>query len=142
MALEHTLAIIKPDAWKGRRAGAILSRIEQEGFAIRGMRLVQLTRAQAEGFYDVHRGRPFFDELCAFMSSGPCVVLKLEAEGAIETWRRVIGATDPAKAADGTIRKLFGADLGHNAVHGSDAPETGLRETAYFFAGYEVGSKA
>jgi nucleoside-diphosphate kinase len=142
MSLEHTLAIIKPDAWKARKAGAIISRIEQEGFAIRGMRLVSLTRPQAEGFYDVHRGKPFFDELCAFMSSGPAVVMKLEAEGAINRWREVIGATDPAKAAAGTIRKLYGSTVGNNAVHGSDAPETAVREIAYFFAGYEVGSKA
>jgi nucleoside-diphosphate kinase len=142
MSLEHTLAIIKPDAWQAHNAGAILSRIEQEGFAIRGLRLLSLTRAQAEGFYDVHRGRPFFDELCAFMSSGPCVVMKLEAEGAINRWREVIGATDPAKAAAGTLRKLYGANLGHNAVHGSDAAETSAREIGYFFAGYEVGSRA
>ena len=142
MALEHTLAIIKPDAMKARRAGAILARIEQEGFSIKGLKQLQLTRRQAEGFYDVHRGRPFFEELCQFMSSGPVMVLMLEAEGAIDRWRGVIGATDPAKAAPGTLRALHGASLGQNAVHGSDGPGTAARETAYFFAGFEVDSKA
>ena len=142
MALERTLAIIKPDAMASRKAGAIIARIEEEGFVIRGLRQLHLTRAQAEGFYDVHRGRPFFDELCAFMSSGPVVVMWLEAESAIAKWRGVIGATDSAKAAAGTIRKLYGTNLGRNAVHGSDAPETAARETAYFFSGLEVGSTA
>lgn len=142
MALEQTLAIIKPDAWEARKAGAIITRIEEEGFRIRGLRLLQLTGQDAEGFYDVHRGRPFFEGLVAFMSSGPVVVMALEAEGAIDKWRTVIGATDPAKAAAGTIRKLHGTDLGRNAVHGSDAPATAAREIAYFFSGVEIGSKA
>jgi nucleoside-diphosphate kinase len=138
MATERTLAIVKPDAMEAKRAGVILARIEEEGFAVRAMRQVKLTRAQAEGFYEVHRGRPFFDELCAFMSRGPVVALVLEAEGAIDKWRGVIGATDPGKAADGTIRKLYGRNVGENAVHGSDAPATAALEIAYFFAGCDL----
>jgi nucleoside-diphosphate kinase len=142
MAREQTLAIIKPDAWEAHKAGAIIARIEEEGFVIRGMRLLHLSRAQAEGFYDVHRGRPFFEDLVTFMSRGPVVVMAIEADAAIDKWRGVIGATDPAKAAPGTIRKLHGTDLGQNAVHGSDAPATAAREIAYFFSGVELGSKA
>jgi nucleoside-diphosphate kinase len=138
MAVERTLAIIKPDAMAARKAGAILARLEDEGFIIRGLRMLHLTQAQAEGFYEVHRGKPFYDELVVFMSRGPIIVMVLEKEGAIEAYREVIGATDPAKAAAGTIRKLYGTHVGENAVHGSDAPATAAREIAYFFPGYEV----
>ena len=138
MAKERTLAIIKPDAMEAARAGAIIARIQEAGFTVCGMKQIHLTLAQAEGFYEVHRARPFFGELTSFMSRGPVVVMALEAEGAIAKWREVIGATDPAKAADGTIRKLYGKDVGENAVHGSDATETAAGEIAYFFPGYEV----
>jgi nucleoside-diphosphate kinase len=138
MPLQRTFAMIKPDAMEAGHAGAILAQIQRAGFSIQGMRQLHLTLAQAEGFYAVHRERPFFGELTEFMSRGPIVVLALEREDAVNTWREVIGATDPAKAADGTVRKLYGKDVGENAVHGSDAPETAANEIAYFFAGYEV----
>jgi nucleoside-diphosphate kinase len=138
MNVERTLSIIKPDAVEARKTGAIVSRLEEEGFKVVAMKRIHLTRAQAEGFYAEHRGRGFFDELCTFMSRGPIVVMALERENAIAKYREVIGATDPAKAAEGTIRKLFGANVGENAVHGSDKPETAVREIGYFFAGYEV----
>jgi nucleoside-diphosphate kinase len=138
MAQQRTFAIIKPDAMEAGHAGKIIDRILQEDFKICGMRQVHLTRAQAEGFYAVHSERPFFGELVDFVSRSPIVVLALEAEEAISKWRGVIGATDPTKADDGTIRKLFGKDLGENAVHGSDAPETAAVEIGYFFPGYEV----
>ncbi len=138
MSLQRTLAIIKPDAMDAGHAGAIIARIHEEGFTVRGLRQLHLTQIQAEGFYAVHRGRPFFDELVQFMSRGPIIVLALEAEAAIDKWRDVIGATDPAKAAAGTIRKLYAASLGENAAHGSDAPETAAVEIGYFFPGCEV----
>jgi len=138
MAVERTLSIIKPDSMEANKAGAIIARLQDEGFAIKGMRMLHLTRAQAEGFYEIHRGKPFFEELVVFMSRGPIVVMALEAEDAIAKYREVIGATDPAKAADGTIRKLYGTHVGENAVHGSDAPETAAVEIGYFFPGYEV----
>ena len=138
MNVERTLSIIKPDAVEAQKAGAIISRLEEEGFKVVAMKRIHLTRAQAEGFYAEHRGRGFFDELCTFMSRGPIVVMALERENAVVKYREVIGATDPAKAAEGTIRKLFGANVGENAVHGSDKPETAVREIGYFFAGYEV----
>lgn len=138
MAVERTLSIIKPDSMEAHKAGAIIARLEEEGFAIQGMRMLHLTRPQAEGFYEVHRGKPFFDELCQFMSRGPIVVMVLEADDAITKYREVIGATDPAKAAEGTIRKLYGTSVGENAVHGSDAPDTAVREIGYFFPGYEL----
>ena len=138
MALQRTFAIIKPDAMEAGHAGKILDRIITDGFTVLGMRQVHLTRAQAEGFYAVHRERPFFDELVTFMSRSPIVVLALETEDAVNKWRTVIGATDPAKADDGTIRKLYGKDLGENAVHGSDATETAAVEIGYFFPGYDV----
>ena len=138
MALERTLAIVKPDAMEARKGGAILARIEEEGLVVCGLRQLHLTRAQAEGFYDVHRERPFFAELTAFMSRGPILVMALEADGAIDKWRAVIGATDPAKAGAGTIRKLYGSHVGENAVHGSDGSDTAAREIGYFFPGYEV----
>lgn len=135
---ERTLAIIKPDAVLRRLTGQILQRIESEGFTVRAMRLVRLTRAEAEGFYAVHRGRPFFGSLTAFMSSGPAVVLALEAPEAIAKWRMLMGATDPAKADPGTIRKQFAESIEQNATHGSDAPETAAAEIAFFFAGVDL----
>lgn len=136
--MERTLAIIKPDAVENGHAGKILDRILQEGFTVRAMKLVQLTKAEAEGFYAVHRGRPFFEELTTFMSSGPCIPLVLEKEGAVAAWREVIGATNPANAEEGTIRKQFAEDMGRNAVHGSDSPENGVLESNYFFAEHEL----
>jgi nucleoside-diphosphate kinase len=135
---QRTLAIIKPDAVQRRLTGRILQRIEQEGFSIRAMRRMHLARQQAEGFYDVHRARPFFASLTEFMSSGPCVVLVLEAEDAIKKWRTLMGATDPAKADTGTLRKEFAESIERNATHGSDAPETAAYEIGYFFAGIEL----
>lgn len=137
--MERTLAIIKPDAVASRQSGAILQRMEAGGFELRGMRLVHLTRAEAEGFYAVHRERPFFDSLTAFMSSGPAIVLALEADDAIRRWRELMGATDPGKAAPGTLRREFGTSIERNATHGSDAPETAATEIAYFFRGVELG---
>src|SRR3954471_7208278 len=136
--MEMTFAIIKPDAVRGRLAGRIIQRIEDEGFQIRAMRLVNLTKRDAEGFYAVHRERPFFGSLTKFMSSGPCVVLALEAPDAIKKWRTLMGATDPGKADAGTLRKEFGASIENNATHGSDAPETAAYELGYFFRGMEV----
>jgi nucleoside-diphosphate kinase len=135
--MERTLAIIKPDAVRARHAGRILQRIEDGGFTIRAMRLVTLTIAEAEGFYDVHRARPFFAGLTTFMSSGPCIVLALEAPDAIKKWRTLMGATDPAKADAGTLRKEFGRSIDNNATHGSDAPETAAYEVGYFFPGID-----
>jgi len=135
---ERTFSIIKPDAVKAGKAGAILSRLEQAGFRIVALRLRSLTRAEAEGFYHVHKARPFFASLCGFMSSGPCITMVLERDGAIAGLREVMGATDPAKAAAGTIRKDFAASIEANAIHGSDAPETAAFETSYFFPGIEL----
>lgn len=136
--MERTFAIIKPDAVAARFTGRILQRIESEGFQIRAMRLVSLSEAEAEGFYAVHRERPFFKSLTAFMSSGPAVVLALEAPDAIKKWRALMGATDPAKADAGTLRKEFGRSIENNATHGSDAPDTAAFELAYFFSGLEL----
>ena len=136
--MQRTFAIIKPDAVRTQVTGRILSRIESEGFAVRGMRMIHMSKAEAEGFYHVHRERPFFGGLTDFMSSGPCVVLCLEAEDAIKKWRDLMGATDPAKAAEGTLRKEFGASIDNNATHGSDAPETAAFELGYFFRGMEL----
>ena len=124
--MERTFAIIKPDAVRARMTGKIIQRIEDEGFQIRAMRMVSLTKPEAEGFYAVHRERPFFASLTAFMSSGPAVVLALEAPDAIKKWRTLMGATDPAKADPGTLRKEFGRSIENNATHGSDAPETAV----------------
>jgi nucleoside-diphosphate kinase len=135
---ERTLAIIKPDAVARHLAGAIMQRIEAEGFQIRAMRLVRLTKSEAEGFYAVHRERPFFKSLTEFMSSGPAIVLALEARDAIKKWRTVMGATDPAKAGAGTLRKEFGESIERNATHGSDAADTAAFEIGYFFAGVEL----
>jgi nucleoside-diphosphate kinase len=135
--MERTLAIIKPDAVAGRNAGRIIQRIEESGFTIRAMRLARLSQADAEGFYAVHRERPFFGSLTKFMSSGPVIVLALEAPDAIKKWRTLMGATDPAKADAGTLRKDFGASIENNATHGSDGPDTAAYETGYFFPGIE-----
>jgi nucleoside-diphosphate kinase len=135
---ERTLAIIKPDAVERRLAGKIIQRIEAEGFQIRAIKRVSLSKAQAEGFYAVHRARPFFGSLTAFMSSGPAIVLVLEAAGAIAKWRTLMGATDPAKADAGTLRKEFAESIERNATHGSDAADTALYEIGYFFAGVEL----
>ena len=136
--MERTFAIIKPDAVERRLAGQILARIEAAGFTVRAMRLQHLSKAEAEGFYAVHRERPFFGELTTFMSSGPCVLLALEAPEAIVKWRDTMGATDPGKALPGTLRKDFGLSIGHNATHGSDASDTAAFELAYFFRGLEL----
>jgi nucleoside-diphosphate kinase len=131
--MERTLAIVKPDAVSRGLTGDILKRIEAAGLSIRALRKIQLTRAQAEVFYDVHKARPFYGSLCEYMTSGPVVVAMLQGERAITRWRELMGATDPAKATAGTIRKDFGVDVEKNAVHGSDAPETAAREVAFFF---------
>ena len=136
--MERTFAIIKPDAVEAKAAGRILARIEEEGFRIVGLRMEYLTVKEAEGFYAVHRERPFFNDLTAFMSSGPCVVMVLEADNAIKRWRDTMGVTDPAKADEGSLRKLFGTNIERNATHGSDAPETAAEEIAYFFGGIDL----
>jgi nucleoside-diphosphate kinase len=138
MTTERTFAIIKPDAVHARQAGRILARIEEANFAVRAMRLVHLSRQEAEGFYAVHRERPFFASLTDFMSSGPCIVMALEAPDAIRKWRTLMGATDPAKADPGTLRKEFGTSIEFNATHGSDAPDTAAFELGYFFRGMEL----
>ena len=136
--MERTLAIIKPDAVAAGHTGPIIERIEAAGFQIRAMRMVRLTRPQAEGFYAVHRERPFFGQLAQFMSSGPAVVLALDAPDAISRWRTVMGATNPASADAGTIRKNFGTSIERNATHGSDAPETAAFEIGFFFPAMEL----
>jgi nucleoside-diphosphate kinase len=137
--LQRTLAIIKPDAVKKNATGEIVDLILQNGFSIVGMKMLHLTREQAEGFYAVHAGKPFFESLTKFMSSGPCVPLALEKEhDAIAAWRKLMGATNPANAEPGTIRKRFAASIEANAVHGSDAEDTARFEVSYFFAGYEL----
>ena len=136
--MEQTFAIIKPDAFAAGYAGRILARIYAEGFKVVGLKKLYLSKVEAEGFYAVHSERPFFGELTDFMSSGPCVVLALEAKGAILKWRDLMGATNPADAAEGTLRKEFGASIGENATHGSDAPETAAFELGYFFNGLEL----
>lgn len=136
--MERTFAIIKPDAFGAGNAGKIIARIYEEGFTIVGLKKLYLSKVEAEGFYYVHKGKPFFDELTDFMSSGPCIVMVLEAEGAIKKWRDLMGATDPEKADAGTLRKEFGTFVGENATHGSDAPETAAFEIGYFFSGLEL----
>jgi nucleoside-diphosphate kinase len=136
--MQRTLAIIKPDAVAARQAGRIIQRIEEAGFQIRAMRMRHLTQREAEGFYAVHRERPFFGSLTTFMSSGPVIVMALEAGDAIRKWRDLMGATDPARADAGTLRKEFGTSIEHNATHGSDAPETAAFELGYFFAGMDL----
>ena len=135
---ERTLAIIKPDAVQKRLTGPIIQRIEDAGFQIRAVRRVHLSTGEAEGFYAVHRERPFFGSLTSFMSSGPAIVLVLEAADAIRKWRMLMGATDPAKADPGTLRKDFAESIERNATHGSDAPETAAYEIGYFFAGVDL----
>jgi nucleoside-diphosphate kinase len=136
--MERTFAIIKPDAVKNGVIGRILARVEQEGFRIVAMRLQHLSKREAEGFYAVHREKPFFGGLTDFMSSGPCVLLCLEAPDAIKKWRTLMGATNPANAEEGTLRKEFGASIDNNATHGSDAPDTAAFELGYFFRGLEL----
>lgn len=138
MAAERTLSIVKPDAVASNHIGAIVARLEDAGLRIVAARMLHLTREQAEAFYEVHRERPFFNDLVTFMTSGPVLVQVLEGENAIERNREVMGATDPAKADAGTIRADFASNIEENAVHGSDAPETAEREIAFFFAGEEI----
>ena len=133
-----TFGIIKPDAVRAGHAGNIIQRITDAGFKLRGMKALHLTLKQAEGFYAVHRERPFFSGLTEFMSSAPCVVMALEKEGAVKAWRDLMGATDPAKADEGTLRKDFGGSVGENAVHGSDSDENAKIEIAYFFSQIEL----
>ncbi|HUN56678.1 MAG TPA: nucleoside-diphosphate kinase [Candidatus Binataceae bacterium] len=132
--MEFTFAIIKPDAVRRYYTGDIIKRIESSGLHISGMRLIHLTRAQAEAFYDVHKERPFYASLCDYMTSGPVVVMALSGENAVARWRELMGATNPADAAPGTIRKDFGQNIEQNAAHGSDAPETAAREVSFFFS--------
>ena len=136
--MERTFAIIKPNAFADGNAGKILARIYEEGFKVVGLKKLYLSKVEAEGFYYVHKERPFFGELTDFMSSGPCITMVLEAENAIQKWRDLMGATNPAQAAEGTLRKLYGASVGENATHGSDAPETAAFEIGYFFSGMEL----
>jgi len=133
-----TFGIIKPDAVRGGKAGAIIQRILDNGFQIRGLKLIHMSRKEAEGFYAVHRERPFFAGLTEFMSSAPCIVMALEKEGAVKAWRDLMGATDPAKEDEGTLRKEFGGSVGENAVHGSDSDENAAIEIAYFFSQREL----
>jgi nucleoside-diphosphate kinase len=137
--VQRTLAIVKPDGVKNGVAGQVIARIEKEGFRIVAMRLQQLSRAEAEGFYAVHRERPFFKDLVAFMTSGPVVLMCLERDNAIAHWRDVMGATDPAKAAPGTIRQLLGTNIEKNVSHGSDAEGTAAFELGWYFRGSELG---
>ncbi|HXZ27670.1 MAG TPA: nucleoside-diphosphate kinase [Terriglobales bacterium] len=136
--LERTLSIIKPDAVKKNAAGDILLTLEQKGFRILGMKMLEITKEQAEGFYAVHAGKPFFNSLTTFMSSGPMIVLALEKENAIADLRELMGATNPANAKEGTIRKKWASSIEANAIHGSDADDTARFELSYFFAGYEL----
>ena len=138
MTQERTFAIIKPNAFTDGNAGKILARIYAEGFTVVGIKKLYMSKVEAEGFYAVHKGKPFFDDLTDFMASGPCIVMVLEAEGAIKKWRDLMGATNPADAAEKTLRKEFGTSLGENATHGSDAPETAAFEIGYFFSGLEL----
>ena len=133
-----TFGIIKPDAVRAGHTGSIIQRILDNRFKIRGLKLIHMTQRQAEGFYAVHRERPFFPSLTEFMSSAPCVVMALEKESAVKAWRDLMGATDPAKADDGTLRKEFGGSVGENAVHGSDSDENATIEISYFFSRLEL----
>ncbi|MGE0406140.1 MAG: nucleoside-diphosphate kinase [Candidatus Korobacteraceae bacterium] len=136
--LERTLAIIKPDAVSRKATGDIISMVESKGFRLLGIKMLEITKRQAEGFYAVHAGKTFFDSLTAFMSQGPIVVLALEKENAIKDWRELMGSTNPVNATEGTVRKKWGANIENNAVHGSDAEDTARFELSYFFAGYEL----
>ena len=134
----RTLAIIKPDAVKKNKIGQIIAKITEAGFKIKGIKMTRLTKDSAGGFYEVHKGKPFYDELVAFMSSGPCVPIALEKDNAVADFRKLIGATDPAKAEEGTIRKLYASSLGENAIHGSDSDENAAIEIAHFFSRKEL----
>jgi nucleoside-diphosphate kinase len=136
--LQKTFSIIKPDAVATGKAGLILSLLESNGFRVVGLRMVKLSQAQAEGFYAVHKERPFFKSLVTFMTEGPVIVMALEREDAVKKLREVMGATNPANAAEGTVRKLYAESIERNAIHGSDAPETAAQELAYFFTGIEL----
>jgi nucleoside-diphosphate kinase len=138
MSVERTFSILKPDTVERRKIGEVIALIEAAGLRIVAQKMMHMTRKQAEGFYHVHRERKFFGELVEFMTRGPVVAMVLEGEGAIAKYREVMGATDPAKAADGTIRKKYGSNVGENAIHGSDAPETARFEISYFFPGFEL----
>jgi nucleoside-diphosphate kinase len=138
MALERTLSILKPDTVEKNKIGEVIALIEKAGLKVVAAKLLRLSRPQAEGFYAVHKERPFFGELVEFMIRGPVVAMVLEGDNAIATYRKVMGATNPANAEAGTIRKLYAKDVGENAVHGSDAPDTAKQEVSYFFPGYEV----
>ncbi len=138
MAIERTLSILKPDTVEKNKIGAVIALIENAGLKVVAAKLAHLSRPQAEGFYAVHKARPFFGELCEFMTRGPVVIMVLEGENAVATYRKVMGATNPAQAEEGTIRKLHAKDVGENAVHGSDAAETAKEEIAYFFPGFEI----
>jgi nucleoside-diphosphate kinase len=140
MAIERTLCIIKPDAAKSANVGNIIAHIQKEGFTILAMKMTRLSERSAGAFYEVHKERPFYGELVNFMSSNACIPIALERDNAIAEWRRVIGSTDPAEAADGTIRKLYAKSKGENAVHGSDSVENGLREIAFFFSEGELAN--
>ena len=136
--MERTFAIIKPDAVARGQAGQILAMVEASGFKVRALRMLQMTQAHAEGFYAVHRERPFFRSLVTFMTEGPVIVMALEREDAVKAWRDLMGATNPANAAEGTIRKKFAASVERNCVHGSDAPETAAVELGFFFSASEL----
>jgi nucleoside-diphosphate kinase len=136
--MDQTFAIIKPDAVRAGKTGSIIQRMIDGGFQIRALKMLHMTLKEAEGFYAVHRERPFFAGLTEFMSSGPCVVLVLQKDGAVKAWRDLMGATDPAKADEGTIRKEFGASVGENATHGSDSDENAAIEISYFFSQIEI----
>ena len=139
MAVERTLSIVKPDAVENNHIGGVVAMIEAAGLKVKAMRMQHLSRGEAEGFYHVHRERKFFGELVEFMTRSPVVIMCLQGENAIARYREVMGATDPAKAAAGTIRKQYGSNIGENACHGSDAPETAAFEIGYFFRGLELG---
>ena len=138
MAVERTLAILKPDCVRKELIGTVLQRIQEAGFTVRALKMLRMTKQEAEGFYAVHEGKPFFDELTDFMSSGPCVPIVLEKENAVKDFRTLIGATNPEEADEGTIRSDFADSLGQNIVHGSDSVENGLKEAAYFFPEHEI----
>jgi nucleoside-diphosphate kinase len=138
MAVERTFGIVKPDAVAKNAIGGVIDMIEKTGLKVVALRHTRLSQSQAEGFYAVHKARPFFGDLTKFMSSGPCIVMALEAPDAIKKWRTLMGATDPAKADAGTLRKEFGTSIENNATHGSDAPETAAFELGYFFRGMEL----
>ena len=142
MTTNRTLAIIKPDAFNASKAGKILALLEEKGFTLRAARVMQLTGAQAGEFYAVHRGRPFYDDLVSFMTSAPCMPVVLEKAGAVAALREAIGATDPAEAAEGTVRKLYAESKGRNAIHASDSDENAAREIGFFFAESDVASAA